>query len=230
MINIDLGKIFANSLLQLWPLYLFFLFILAVGIGLRYFDNWIDTLFKKNKLKKYQNWGTEQDILIKLKSLHPKEFEEFVAYLFSKLGYNTEVTGGPNDGGVDVIARKDGKISYIQCKKFISSQVSVGNLRDFYGAIASKLANSKAFFVTTNKFTLEAERFAEDKAIELIDGFSLLKYIKIAGILKEDVPSSNNTCPKCGGKLILRTGEYGQFYGCSNYPRCRFIKQIEIVE
>ncbi len=24
----------------------------------------------------------------------------------------------------------------------------------------------------------------------------------------------------CGGRLVLRTGRYGKFYGCSNYPRC----------
>lgn len=29
-------------------------------------------------------------------------------------------------------------------------------------------------------------------------------------------------CPKCGGELVLRQGKYGPFYGCSNYPNCRF--------
>lgn len=29
-------------------------------------------------------------------------------------------------------------------------------------------------------------------------------------------------CPHCGGKLLLRHGPYGRFYGCSNYPRCKF--------
>lgn len=29
-------------------------------------------------------------------------------------------------------------------------------------------------------------------------------------------------CPKCGGQLILRHGRYGSFYGCSNYPKCKF--------
>lgn len=36
-------------------------------------------------------------------------------------------------------------------------------------------------------------------------------------------------CPKCGGSLILRTAKRGtnagnQFYGCSNYPTCKYIK------
>ncbi len=29
-------------------------------------------------------------------------------------------------------------------------------------------------------------------------------------------------CPECGGTLLLRQGPYGSFYGCSNYPSCRF--------
>ena len=32
-------------------------------------------------------------------------------------------------------------------------------------------------------------------------------------------------CPKCGGHLIKRNGKYGTFYGCSNYPKCRFTTQ-----
>jgi len=35
--------------------------------------------------------------------------------------------------------------------------------------------------------------------------------------------SDANICPKCGGNLVLRSGKYGQFKGCGNYPKCRFI-------
>ena len=34
-------------------------------------------------------------------------------------------------------------------------------------------------------------------------------------------------CPKCGGNLVRRTGQYGAFYGCSNYPNCKYTKHIE---
>lgn len=34
-------------------------------------------------------------------------------------------------------------------------------------------------------------------------------------------------CPICGGKLILRSGKYGEFYGCSNYPKCKFTRNIQ---
>ncbi len=32
-------------------------------------------------------------------------------------------------------------------------------------------------------------------------------------------------CPRCGGQLVLRNGKYGEFLGCSNYPKCKFIKK-----
>ncbi|OYU70056.1 MAG: DNA topoisomerase I [Alphaproteobacteria bacterium PA2] len=34
-------------------------------------------------------------------------------------------------------------------------------------------------------------------------------------------------CPTCGaGQLSLKTGKFGAFIGCSNYPECRFTRQI----
>lgn len=29
-------------------------------------------------------------------------------------------------------------------------------------------------------------------------------------------------CPKCGSEIVLRKGKYGEFYGCSNYPKCKY--------
>lgn len=39
----------------------------------------------------------------------------------------------------------------------------------------------------------------------------------------DDEKIRNKICPKCGGALVLRKGKYGQFIGCSNYPKCKFI-------
>ncbi|MDE7157059.1 MAG: topoisomerase DNA-binding C4 zinc finger domain-containing protein [Lachnospiraceae bacterium] len=33
-------------------------------------------------------------------------------------------------------------------------------------------------------------------------------------------------CPKCGGEMVRRNGMFGEFYGCSNFPKCRFTKNI----
>ena len=37
----------------------------------------------------------------------------------------------------------------------------------------------------------------------------------------------NGKCPKCGNDLVLRNGKYGQFYGCANYPKCKFTQKID---
>lgn len=32
---------------------------------------------------------------------------------------------------------------------------------------------------------------------------------------------TDKMCPRCGSQMYLRTGRYGQFYGCSRFPYCR---------
>jgi len=35
-----------------------------------------------------------------------------------------------------------------------------------------------------------------------------------------------NTCPECGGQLRERSGPYGRFLGCSNYPACSYKRKV----
>jgi hypothetical protein len=49
---------------------------------------------------------------------------------------------------------------------------------------------------------------------------------------KSDKSDDSLICPYCGGKLVLRTAKTGkyagnEFYGCSSYPRCRYIRNID---
>ena len=47
--------------------------------------------------------------------------------------------------------------------------------------------------------------------------------IDIRNTVKKKYDSlSSGKCPRCGGELVLRNGKYGNFYGCSNYPKCRY--------
>ena len=39
---------------------------------------------------------------------------------------------------------------------------------------------------------------------------------------RRDAAVASGRCPKCGGRLVLRKGQYGRFYGCANYPRCTY--------
>lgn len=187
----------------------------------------IETIRKNKKYSAINQIQTDRQILSSIRNLKPSEFEDYIGHLFNKLGFTTEVAGGSYDGGIDVIASKNDVKHYIQCKKFITSQVTVGAVRDFYGALVDRIANGKGYFITTNKFTLEAEKFADDKPIELIDGFKLLEYIKLAEKKSTTIITGNkiNNCPLCDGKLTLREGKFGKFYGCSNYPKCKFTKK-----
>ena len=45
--------------------------------------------------------------------------------------------------------------------------------------------------------------------------------IGAGGKLKE--PVSFRGCPECGGSLKEREGPYSHFFGCSNYPKCKYI-------
>ncbi len=38
----------------------------------------------------------------------------------------------------------------------------------------------------------------------------------------------DETCPKCGSKLVIKTGRYGKFLACSNYPECKFTKPFTL--
>ena len=163
-----------------WPLWL----VLIGVVALKFFVEIIlPDLIKdyrlRRKWKDGEKWRDGRDQLQWLRGMQPKEFEEYVAELFRKLGYEAEAVGRSHDGGIDVIIKKDGVTGYVQCKKYISSVVPVGAVRDFYGALADRLSTGKGYFVTTNIFTLEAEKFAEGKPIELIDGNRLLEYINL---------------------------------------------------
>lgn len=38
------------------------------------------------------------------------------------------------------------------------------------------------------------------------------------------LPTGEN-CPLCGKELIKRSGRFGEFVGCSGYPKCKYIKK-----
>ncbi len=43
---------------------------------------------------------------------------------------------------------------------------------------------------------------------------------------KPEVQKTDLKCEICGGELVIRSGRYGSFYACSNFPSCRYTKPI----
>jgi len=169
---------FFNVLLQFFRS-TYKLWLLVFGVGLfkilveKFFiclENWLENWRDKK-------WFREHKKLIEWKKIDDKKFEKITAIIFEGLGYKTKVIGGPGDMGIDIIAYKDGKRFYIQCKQ--KEQVPPREIREFAGAIRdlNKNKGEKGFFVTTGDFTEEGRLFAKDNPIEieLINGLELEK-------------------------------------------------------
>ncbi|CAM2068090.1 DNA topoisomerase 1 [Sulfidibacter corallicola] len=48
--------------------------------------------------------------------------------------------------------------------------------------------------------------------------------------IKRDGLETDIKCESCGSKVVIKTGRYGQFLSCSNYPECTFAKRIKDVD
>jgi restriction system protein len=167
-----------------------------------------------------------------------QQFELLVGQAFRGQGYSV-IDGGDTgaDGGVDVHLKKDGLKYFVQCKHWKTRKVGVVVVRELYGVIAGAGVEG-GFVVCSGGFTKDAESFAENKQIELIDQHSLNKMLKVASepLAEESVEPTVNLpvtpeCPKCSSAMVKRKARQGaragqEFWGCSQYPKCRGITQI----
>ena len=170
--------------------------------------------------KKKHAFFDQQDSLADMKAMPWKEFEHFVGTFFEKMGYRVEVTGGLKDGGIDIIISKDNNLHFVQCKKYQERQVTLSMVRDFYGAMAAKRNREKGFFVTTGTATLDAQKFAEENSIELIDGPRLMAYIGLTNkktserIPRHDIRRDNKAgtktyyCINCKKPITERVAKF----------------------
>lgn len=119
-----------------------------------------------------------------MKKISAAAFERLCQRLLRELGFkNVEVTGKPNDGGIDGkgILQLGGILSFhvvFQAKRF---KETVGSeiIRNFRGSLSAKI--DKGLIITTGRFTLEAKKEAQrDGAIpiDLIDGEELAEKLK----------------------------------------------------
>ena len=70
-------------------------------------------------------------------------------------------------------------------------------------------------------WTNTLEQFYQPFELDLATAKKRMKNIK-----KEGIPT-RETCPTCGRPLLIRSGRYGLFMGCSAYPVCNYTRKIE---
>lgn len=170
-----------------------------------------------------------------IRGLSWRRFETLVAEAYRRDGYAVICNAGPgSDGGIDILARKNGETILVQCKQWKTQKVSVKTVREMFGLLNSEGAN-EVHIVTSGTFTQEAKYFAANKPIKLMDGPLLFKMVKkIRSVVSPDniAPDPSAVlCPKCGSGMVVRTAKKGghageSFWGCEKYPECNGIREV----
>jgi len=102
----------------------------------------------------------------KMLSLTPRQFEEFVAELFVREGYNVELTPERKDGGCDILAVMDTQVGtdlyMVECKRYSQSNpVGVEYVRSLYGVVEKERA-TRGIIAATSYFTKGAKEFSRE--------------------------------------------------------------------
>ena len=134
--------------------------------------------------KQISNWFNKQtsdlaeQLLTKLRSTDPYQFEHMMVTLLSNMGYKgtdgqSLVTQKSNDGGIDGIINQDPlglQTIYVQVKRYAENNI-IGSpeIDSFSGALRRKRAD-RGVFITTSSFTSGARQAAKQLNIALVDG------------------------------------------------------------
>ncbi|WP_150272204.1 restriction endonuclease [Paenibacillus tepidiphilus] len=163
------------------------------------------------------------------------QFEKYLGHLFRAQGYKAEVTRAVGDYGADLIIQKDGRKIVVQAKRY-NKNVGIKAVQEAQASIAHYGA-SEAWVVSNSDYTAATYELAQSNRVKLINREVLIGMILAMNpdaaptpkAVMAEVPVDEFSCPKCGSKLVLRNGPKGQFYGCSSFPKCRYVKSIKAV-
>lgn len=176
-----------------------------------------------------------------LKALSWRDFEKLVGEAFRRQGYAVVENGlGGADGGVDLVLRKEGRTTIVQCKQWKNRLVNVSTVREMWGLLSHHRADAVKI-VCVGDFSRDAQRFVEGKSIELIGGEQLLAMVRTVQTQQErsvpqatarseptlaplpSIAPAEPQCPRCAAGMTLRKNRRNgdPFWGCNNYPGCR---------
>ena len=202
--------------------------MLIVGVGVPL----IIKVYKQNKKKERYLTSGMADI----DQMSGEEFEELLKYHFQEQGYKAQLTPKSHDYGADLVLKNGyGETIVVQAKRYGSS-VGIKAIQEVIGA-RSYYNAQRAIVFTNNYFSNSAEQLAETSGVELYDRSELTQFIGgnnirsfVSAAYTQAQPSQQaqepQFCPYCGGTLVKRYGKHGAFWGCSNFPTCRYTKNI----
>lgn len=181
----------------------------------------------KSILKKKQDLRYINSNIETVDKMTGEEFEEFLKAHFEKLGYKAKLTAKTGDYGADIVLDKSGSRIVVQAKRWIN-KVGIEAVQQIIGAKAYYKAD-KCIVITNNYFTPNAVNLAaSNNSVELLDRKKLINIMSKNNlqINNEGAIRKRIICSKCGAEMVLKQGQYGGFYGCSNYPKCKNTKSM----
>jgi HJR/Mrr/RecB family endonuclease len=101
------------------------------------------------------------------------QFEKEVSNLYKKQGFNSLVTKGSGDGGVDIVLNKDGVKTLVQCKNH-NKAIGPASIRDLFGAMTHEGVSS-GIFISSTGYTKGAREFSLGKSIALLDIHDIIR-------------------------------------------------------
>lgn len=121
------------------------------------------------------------ELLSNLREINEYDFENFVARLWGRYGWQTEVTSGSNDRGVDVIAEKKRPVEQkhlIQVKRWGSgNKVGRPEIQQYSSLRRRGSGIDAVVVVTTSSFSRQAKDEAKDLDVKLVDGSDIYEII-----------------------------------------------------
>jgi len=169
---------------------------------------------RKKEIKRLSAaWLTEANSYL---SMSPRQFEDAIAELFRRLGYEVRQTPFSNDGGKDAIAWKDGKKFLVECKRFAANR-SVGrrDIQILHSAVVDSNAE-QGFYVTTGSYAHTAVAYAKSNNLKIYDRASIPWLVSQAYGPSQVSSSAEVMCHECGATISLPLGESTPSGTCKN--------------
>lgn len=155
------------------------------------------------------------------------QFEYFLLYKFRQRKYKVKTTPITGDYGADLVLKKRKEKIVVQAKRY-QNDVGIAAVQEVIGSIAFYGAE-KGMVITNSYFTPNAINLADANDIILWDRNILIEeFLENEETDSElsDMAGHPGKCPYCGKLLVHRTGKYGDFIGCSGYPKCNYSASI----